>query len=76
MEGIYTLCKGRDSDKQTTKLHFRYASHEAFRYKTDCETRYIIILINVKPIFHRTSFGRVRADNEKSFVLVTFQIIV
>ena len=28
-----------NSDEQTTKLHFRYASHVAFRYKTDCETR-------------------------------------
>ena len=28
-----------NSDKQTTKLHFGYASHVAFRYKTDCETR-------------------------------------
>ena len=28
---IYTLRKGRYSDKQTTKLHFRYASHVAFR---------------------------------------------
>ena len=42
MEDIYTLCKGRDSDKQTTKPHFRYASHVAFRYKTDCETRICI----------------------------------
>ena len=28
-----------NADKQTTKLHLRYASHVAFRYKTDCETR-------------------------------------
>ena len=35
----YTLHKGRYSDKQTTKFHFCYASHVAFRYKTDCETR-------------------------------------
>ena len=37
---IYTLPNpGRYLDKQTTKLHFRYVSHVAFRYKTDCDTR-------------------------------------
>ena len=32
--------EGYKGYKQTTKLHFRYASHVAFRYKTDCETRF------------------------------------
>ena len=33
--------EGYKGYKQTTELHFRYASHIAFRYKTDCETRYL-----------------------------------
>ena len=40
---IYIQCKGRYSDKQTTKLHFRYASHVAFRYKTD--NRIVFLLL-------------------------------
>ena len=36
--------EGYKGYEQTTKLHFRYASHVAFRYKTDFETRLIPML--------------------------------
>ena len=47
-----------NSDKETTKLHFRYASHVAFRYKTDCETRsYYPILFNLAGLLALNKVG-------------------